>query len=356
MFFKHLTLSVSLALALLLLLSPGSLADGPTGDDAALNTLDTEGVWPKDVPDIWPADYCPPDIDPVYPDYVAGRSYWGRNGYIEYVPGNMPIIISAPHGGDLRPDEIPDRTWGMLIGDPYSIEYAQEVIAYLYQWTGRRPHLIINHLARIKMDANREIGEAAQGNPYAEQAWYEYHGFIQDARDIVTADWGRGHYFDFHINIHSAHWTEIGLGLNGSDLARSDQELNTDYYKNKSHLRSLVATSNVYFPEVVRGQTSLGGYLEQYGYKTVPSPSYPDPDGNDMYYTGYNTYCHGPNLGGTINSTQVETYLGFVQPAVRDAYSHALAQAIYSFMVNHYGFTFQDLSYRVYLPAIRLTD
>jgi hypothetical protein len=268
----------------------------------------------------------------------------------------MPIIISAPHGGNLRPDEIPDRTWGMLIGDPNSIEYAREVIAYLYQWTGRRPHLIINHLARIKMDANRDIGEGAQGNPYAEQAWTEYHAFIQDAKDTVTADWGRGHYFDFHINIHSGKWTEIGLGLSGADLAHSDEELDTPYYKNKSHLKSLVSNPRIDFPEIVRGPTSLGGYLEQYGYKTVPSPSYPDPDGGDMFYTGYNTYCHGPNLGGTINSTQVETYLGFVVPDVRDAYSHALADAIYNFMVMYYGITFQDLNYRVYLPALPLSD
>ena len=81
------------------------------------------------------------------------------------------------------------------------------------------------------MDANREIGEAAQGNPHAERAWYEYHGFIQDAKDRVNADWGTGHYFDFHINIHSGEWTEFGLGLSPDDLALSDQELDTDWYR-----------------------------------------------------------------------------------------------------------------------------
>jgi len=348
--FKRLSLTVGLALTTLLLLvpDPGSLAEEPSGDDTTLHLFDEGGVWP--------ADYCPPELDPMYPSYNPWQTYYGRNGYIEYVPGNMPIIISAPHGGNLRPDEIPDRTWGMLLGDPNSIEYAREVVAYIQQWTDRRPHLIINHLHRTKMDANREIGEAAQGNPYAEQAWTEYHAFIQDAKDSVTADWGEGHYFDFHINIHDAEWTEIGLGLNGGDLAHSDQELNTAYYKNKSHLKSLVANPDVYFPGAVRGPTSLGGYLEQYGYKTVPSPTHPGPDGNDMYYTGYNTYCHGPNLGGTINSTQVETYLHFVLPDVRDAYSHALAQTILLFLRAHYGLTFQEFDHQVYLPMIMSAD
>jgi hypothetical protein len=102
----------------------------------------------------------------------------------------------------------------------------------------------------------------------------------------------------------------------------------------------------------VRGWTSLGGYLEQYGYKTVPSPSHPDPDGSAVYWTGYNTYCHGPNFGSTINSTQVETYLHFVLPDVRDAYSYALAQSILGFLTTHYRFNFWDLDERVYLPVV----
>ena len=42
--------------------------------------------------------------------YVAGQSYLGRNGYIEYVAGNAPVILTAPHGGSLTPGGIPDRT------------------------------------------------------------------------------------------------------------------------------------------------------------------------------------------------------------------------------------------------------
>ena len=44
--------------------------------------------------------------------YVAGQTYFGRNNYIEYRAGNMPLIVSAPHGGTLTPAELPDRTYG----------------------------------------------------------------------------------------------------------------------------------------------------------------------------------------------------------------------------------------------------
>jgi hypothetical protein len=50
----------------------------------------------------------PPAPSPV--TYVPGQSYFGRNNYIEYIAGNAPVILTAPHGGALTPGSIPDRT------------------------------------------------------------------------------------------------------------------------------------------------------------------------------------------------------------------------------------------------------
>lgn len=44
------------------------------------------------------------------------------------------------------------------------------------------PFLVINHLHRSKLDANREIGEAAQGDTIAGEAWNKFHTFINDAQ------------------------------------------------------------------------------------------------------------------------------------------------------------------------------
>ena len=49
--------------------------------------------------------------------YIYNNIYFGRNKYIEFHPGSLPIIISAPHGGDLIPSEIPDRTYGTMVTD-----------------------------------------------------------------------------------------------------------------------------------------------------------------------------------------------------------------------------------------------
>jgi hypothetical protein len=80
--------------------------------------------------------------------YVAGKTYWGQNQYIEYQAGNLPIILGAPHAGYLTPDEIADRTWGTFGGDKGSQEYTRLVAMYLHEATCGYPHMIINKLHR----------------------------------------------------------------------------------------------------------------------------------------------------------------------------------------------------------------
>ena len=169
-------------------------------------------------------------------------SEWGTNGYIEYRPGNGPIVLSAPHGGDLEPDTIPDRTNGTTVEDSYTREVGIMVQDYFHETA--RPHLIICHLARTKLDANREISEAAQGNPEAELAWHEYHAFIEKARQAVVDAYGRGLYVDIHGQSHPENWTECGMLLSGNNLTRySDEDLSDPAVYNRTSLRHLIATA-----------------------------------------------------------------------------------------------------------------
>jgi hypothetical protein len=81
--------------------------------------------------------------------YVPGNSYFGRANYIEYIAGNLPVIISVPHGGNLTPSEIPDRTCGdETVTDSYTRELAESVRQEIHNITGCTPHVIICHLKR----------------------------------------------------------------------------------------------------------------------------------------------------------------------------------------------------------------
>lgn len=274
---------------------------------------------------------------PVSQDYIPGVTYWGRNNYIEYVAGDLPIIISAPHGGYLKPAEIRNRRYGNKENDSKSQEYAREVAAYLEQLTGKRPHLIINHLQRVKLDPNRSIEEAAQGDLAAEQAWSEFHGFIEAAKTTITAQCGRGIYLDFHTGGHSKEiLVELGYGLSGPALARTDEQLNQPNYINKSTLKSLAYRPGIYFPAIIRGSTSLGALVQAEGYPTIPSPIYPYPNGNQYFPGDYDIREHSSLKGGSIDGIQVETAATLLRDTVRADYAFALAKSITAFYEQYY--------------------
>ena len=49
-------------------------------------------------------------------------------------------------------------------------------------------------MSRTKLDANREIKEAAQNDPIAMDAWETFHNYIE----ISKEEMGRGILFDIH--------------------------------------------------------------------------------------------------------------------------------------------------------------
>lgn len=270
--------------------------------------------------------------------YVPGQAYFGRNNYIEYQAGALPVIISVPHGGSLAPAEIPDRTWGTTGNDRAALETGQAIAAALLARTGNPVHLIICHLQRVKLDANRDVVEAAQGNVYAIQAWNEYHGFIEAARQAVSARSGRGLYIDLHGHGHALARLELGYLLTASDLNRSDGELNQGGWAATSSLGALAAETSVSFAELLRGPSSLGGLLQERGYPAVPSPATPAP-GSDPYFSGgYSVQRHSSPQGGTISGVQIECHYQGVRDtaANRAAFAAALADALSVYLKLHF--------------------
>ena len=88
--------------------------------------------------------------------YIYNNTYFGRNKYIEFHPGSLPIIISAPHGGNLIPSEIPDRTYGTMVTDSNTKELTLAIKNAFLSKIGKTPYVIINNLKRTKFDANRD--------------------------------------------------------------------------------------------------------------------------------------------------------------------------------------------------------
>ena len=272
--------------------------------------------------------------------YEAGTSYFGRARYVEYIPGELPLILSAPHGGDLTPAEIPDRTWGTSVTDTNLRETTLAVREALIQRTGKAPHVILSHLKRTKLDPNREIVEAAQGNPFAENAWNEFQGFIEVARSEVAERYGSGFYLDLHGHGHAIARAELGYLLGATQLGLGDAALDAGGLGAQSSIRALAEASPLSFSALLRGASSFGAYLAAEGVPSVPSPAAPSPGEADYFSGGYNTDRHGSRRGGTISGLQIELH----RPGVRDtdenrrAFAAALAKVVEAYMLRHWGF------------------
>jgi len=277
--------------------------------------------------------YLPPDSV-----YEPGHTYFGRWQYVEYHAGDLSLVLSAPHGGFFEPVEISDRTWGTTVQDRNTQEMARAIAAESRLRTGHEVHLVVSHLHRIKLDPNREIVEAAQGNPFAEYAWQEFHDFIDAARTVVAQEHGSGIYVDLHGHGHEMQRLEWGYLLSAEELALSDAELNHSQYVSQSSIRTLALVADSSFAALLRGPTSLGGLLESRGYLSVPSPMHSDPGDHPHYSGGYNAREYGSRDGSAISGVQLELHWTGVRDSAdnRAAFSRALAGALEDFFLIHY--------------------
>ena len=267
--------------------------------------------------------------------FIPGQSYFGQNNYIEYIAGNLPIIIVVPHGGSLIPANLP------IIGihgvDNGTFETSHLVYdSIIYYTNGCFPHMIISHLHPTVMNPVREIDSAAGTNIDARNAWYDFHDFIDTAKYDITNNWGSGHYFEMHGNGHSDMWTEIGLGVSKTYLNGSDSLILSRV--GYSTIKNLCTNGGVNFLDVIKGVSSLGGLLDSKGWNSVPSPSNPSPGTGGFFYAGWNTWEHGSRYSGVIDASHVENYYVFMQTSNRNKYANDLSTSIIEFMNIHYGF------------------
>jgi len=278
--------------------------------------------------------------------FTPGQTYFGANNYIEYIAGNVPIIISAAHGGDMSPAEIPTRNCSacVTVADAATQELVRAMGASMQRLFGCSPHIIINHLHRRKLDANREIIEAAQGNPQAERAWNEFHQFIDSAKRAVERSFGRGFYLDMHGHGHDIQRLELGYLLREDELRLPDDSLNKGKYIGFSSIRNLVGTNKqgASHARLLRGDGALGTLLGQRGYPAVPSKQDLAPKvGDDYFDGGYNTARHSSYRGGTIDGVQIEcNFMGVRDsPTAIRRFADSLAVVMQQFLRLYYAFS-----------------
>jgi len=229
--------------------------------------------------------------------------------FIEVIQGDFPLIVSASHGGYLAPDSLADRTCPqcVTVRDTRTQEWARLLADEVFLDTGRRPWVVINLLARTKLDANREVGEAADGDANAAAAWAEFHDGLETAAQHIETTYGGGLLLDLHGHGHSNARFELGYLLTSSQLRESQAAINN--LAGSSSIRALVSRSGGTLTEAIRGGASLGHFLDLVGIRSTPSPSDPAPlVGEPFFSGGYITARHGSRDGGQVDAIQLEAH------------------------------------------------
>ena len=274
--------------------------------------------------------------------YLYGETYQGRKGYTTYYPGNIPVILSIPHGGDISPSEISNRTYGVTVTDSNTIELGIAIRNYFYSNYNIRPYVIINNLKRTKLDANRDKAEAAQNNIYAERAFDEFHFYIEKAREDIISKFSTGILFDIHghgINPDGFNdlRTWIGYLLTADELDNSNDYIDQNISINDVSIYSLLNSSGQTLSQLLSGPNSLGALFENNNYTALPSPESRSPEGMRYFSGGYNTFRYGTNREFNFSSIQLEfPFQGLRDtPQSRSQFSSVFVDLVHKYFLIH---------------------
>merc|ERR1711892_269313 len=275
----------------------------------------------------------------AYTNTITGtRACQGsKHKWVEYQPGSIPLILTVPHDGDEKPKEIHDRSVGG-IADWGTRHIAETLADGLKKELKGRPHIVLSKLHRSKMDPNREIVEAAEGNAMAEEAWNAYHEMIEDVIKII-GEKGPGLVLDIHGQKHGYNICELGYYIEKDNLNSGD------YTEADSTIRELIERNGKTIDQVLSGSQSLGALMEKEGLSAVPSnkPERKTPGSNDYFRGGYSIRRHGSKDGNTTDAIQIEVQSEIrVSKAgggwsARKKFADNLAKAVAEFMNLYYG-------------------
>jgi len=235
--------------------------------------------------------------------------------------GELPIAISAPHGGthDI-PGSTPRQGAGLerkpggfvVARDGGTEELAGLVADCIERRLGKRPWLVVNRAHRRYMDPNRRPDEAYE-DAAAEAVYARYHGALVTACTTMRRLHGTGLVVDFHGQGSAA-----GTVFRGTGNGVSTELL----------LRR-------HGPRAVFGAESLCGELKRRGVLVHPGPL----DGPEQpgYTGGYITRHYGAAGGFDVAAVQLEFGAEYRAAEAREGMAEVVADALVAHAVTFLG-------------------
>lgn len=172
--------------------------------------------------------------------------------------GELPIILSAPHGGRREVPGVPERTgvdYPMSVGkfvvlrDTGTYELALELARVIEHRFGRRPYLVMAESHRRFLDPNRPP-EGAYEHPAAAAVYREYHDALARCCEEVRERFPSGLLIDVHGQATSA----------------------VTVYRGTQNGRTVQLLTRRFGDDAHSGPQSLCGRLQSRGWTIHPDP------------------------------------------------------------------------------------
>lgn len=232
--------------------------------------------------------------------------------------GDIPIILSAPHGGHMPIPGVPPRrgdhaTDFKTVRDENTIELAEAIAADIEKRLHGKPYMVMAKFERRFVDANRseEMGvESEAAKPY----YRAYHLALAEDTKEIQQKWKRGLLLDIH-----------GQAARPNALARGTL--------NGKTVQLLV---NRFGPDALTGPKSLFGVYEAMGFAIVPPTASTDKE-DKLFSGGYTVQTYGSHQGSGIDAIQLEFGSDLRQKSKIKNTASAVAEAL-------------DIFCRAYLP------
>ena len=264
--------------------------------------------------------------------YKEGNIYYDKNKWVEFIPGNMPLVISVPHGGLINLTDVPDRTCpdAITVIDTHTQDLAKAIDSVFRRDYHFHPSIILCTLRRLKVDMNREIELGTCGNELMRTPWMQWHDWVDTALAMAVKQYGQSAYIDLHAQGHPEQRLELGYLLTPKELEESSKGDNDTAYTYKASIKNLIAANKgkLTLKELLTGPNAFGTWMVESGFPSVPSKQDPYAFSNQKYFNGgYNTarYARYPNVFGwqiETNSKGVrdtpEAYYRFAEAFVKN--------------------------------------
>jgi N-formylglutamate amidohydrolase len=125
------------------------------------------------------------------------------NRYFEIEKGNVPIVLSCPHGGYLKPRFISDKTTGVNIADKVTYLTVKEILKQLKKRDIEITY-ILSKIHRSKIDLNRPplatnaLDQNAKNIKLVRKIHVKYHKEIQKLTMECITRFKKCFFIDFH--------------------------------------------------------------------------------------------------------------------------------------------------------------